>query len=272
MNIFLNKLGKIREPWWVAIFFLVLAALTFPAIFLSKSNNEEVSILLQAVIVLAASWICQRMWGGAFADFTGRLDSKLVRNLFIGLALGTVLMLAPSLVLYLAGWVRWEVQSMDGYALLAITVTILAGAVAEEFLFRGFIFGRLRGSLGNWPAQVIISAYFLLTHLGNPEMEGVVKLLAMTNIFLASILFGQTVIHTNSLVMAIAMHAAANWVQGVLLGFGVSGHAQPGLLQPVFGDAPIWLTGGNFGLEGSALGLVGVIVLLVTVSKWKDKH
>ncbi|MBL7847116.1 MAG: CPBP family intramembrane metalloprotease [Cyclobacteriaceae bacterium] len=272
MKIFLNQLGKIREAWWVAIFFLVLAALTLPAIFLSRSNNAEVSIYQQAIIVLAATWICQRLWGGSFADLTGRLDLSFVRNLFAGLALGAALMLAPSLVLYVGGWVRWEGQSADAYSLWAITGTMVAGAVSEEFLFRGFIFGRLRGSLGTWPAQVIISAYFLLTHMANPEMHGTVKILAMANIFLASILFGLTVIRTNNLVMAIAMHTAANWVQGVLLGFGVSGHVQPSLLLPVFGDAPLWLTGGNFGLEGSALGLAGVVVLAVAVGKWKGNH
>lgn len=272
MKIFLNQRGKIREAWWVAIFFLVLAALTLPAIFLSRSNNAEVSIYQQVMIVLAATWICQRLWGGSFADLTGRLDLSFIRNLFGGLALGAALMLAPSLVLYLGGWVRWEVQTMDAYSLFAITGTVIAGAVAEEFLFRGFIFGRLRGSLGTWPAQIIISAYFLLTHMANPEMHGTVKMLAMTNIFLASILFGLTVIRTNNLVMTIALHASANWVQGVLLGFGVSGHAQPSLLLPVFGDAPIWLTGGNFGLEGSVVGLVGVIVLAVALGKWKGNH
>ncbi len=269
MNIFLNKLGKIRELWWVAIFFLVLAALTFPAIFLARSQNTEVSLFQQSIIILAATWICQRLWGGSFTDFTGRLGSSIIRNLLIGLALGAALMLVPALVLYLGGWVQWVVQPMEARALWMITGTIVAGAVAEEFLFRGFIFGRLRGSLGDWPAQLILAAYFLLTHMANPEMEGAAKVLAMTNIFLASIVFGLTVIRTKSLVMATAMHTAANWVQGVLLGFAVSGHGQTNILQPTFATGPAWLTGGGFGLEGSLPGLVAVIVLIFVLSSWK---
>lgn len=49
--------------------------------------------------------------------------------------------------------------------------------------------------------------------------------------------------------MPIGIHFAANWVQGTLLGFGVSGNEDPGLLHPVFNSAPAWLTGGQFGLE-----------------------
>jgi hypothetical protein len=55
----------------------------------------------------------------------------------------------------------------------------------------------------------------------------------------------------------------ANTVQGVVLGFGVSGEAEPGLLVPTFGSAPTWLTGGAFGLEASLPGLLTLIVLLI---------
>lgn len=232
----------------------------------------EVSLFHQAIIVLAVTWICQRLWGGSFTDFTGRLGSGIIKNLGMGLAMGAGLMLLPSLLLYLGGWVQWQVQPIDANTLMTITGTILAGAVAEEFLFRGFIFGRLRGSLGVWLAQGIMAAYFLLTHMGNPEIHGAVKMMAMANIFLASILFGLTVIRTRSLVMATAMHFAANWVQGTLLGFGVSGHAQTSILQPTFAASPVWLTGGAFGLEGSLPGLASVILLILAVTQWKGNH
>lgn len=43
-------------------------------------------------------------------------------------------------------------------------------------------------------------------------------------------------------------------MQGGVLGFGVSGAEQLGLLQPIFRGVPDWLTGGPFGLEASVLG------------------
>jgi membrane protease YdiL (CAAX protease family) len=40
-------------------------------------------------------------------------------------------------------------------------------AVAEEVLFRGFIFQRLISDIGQWFAQLVIGVVFLLTQLGN---------------------------------------------------------------------------------------------------------
>ena len=64
--------------------------------------------------------------------------------------------------------------------------------------------------------------------------------------------------------MPIGIHFMANWVQGTLLGFGVSGNDEAGILKPQFSQANDWLTGGSFGLEASLPGLI--ILLAITVS------
>ena len=38
--------------------------------------------------------------------------------------------------------------------------------------------------------------------------------------------------------MPIGLHFMANWAQGTLLGFGVSGNEETSLLKPVFHNAP----------------------------------
>jgi len=48
----------------------------------------------------------------------------------------------------------------------------------------------------------------------------------------------------------------ANWVQGTMLGFGVSGNEQASLLKSLFSNPSQWHTGGRFGLEASVPGLV----------------
>jgi hypothetical protein len=68
--------------------------------------------------------------------------------------------------------------------------------------------------------------------------------------------------------MPLGIHFAANLTQGTVLGFGVSGNNGAGLLRPVFGEGPDWLTGGAFGLEASVPGLVCVIVAGVWVYRW----
>lgn len=263
INPFLNSERQLRNGWWILIFFLALGAFLVPVLLTAQKNNIEVSIGLQASIIVLASMICQLLRRKPLAELFGKFDASWLKELGIGGLLGSVLMLTPALFLGIFGWVRWHWNHHSVSALLPSLLLFAGVAIAEELLFRGFVFQRLLSGLGQWPAQLIISAYFLLTHLSNPGMTGNVKVMASLNIFLASILFGLAFIQTKSLAMPIGLHWMANWVQGGVLGFGVSGAEQSGLLIPVFGDATVWLTGGQFGLEASLPGLICVVITLL---------
>ena len=268
MKLFKTNAGDLRNIWWVVIFFLVLAALTFPLILLSQKYHWEISIAQQAIIVIAATWISQLLRKKPLSEIVGIINFAWAKELFLGILLGTLLMFLPALMLYLGGWVKFEIQPIDAKALLSATAVFVCVAVAEEFLFRGFIFQRLTGSIGVWPAQLVIAAYFLLIHINNPGMDGTVKMLASVNIFIASLLFGFTFIKTKSLAMPLGIHFMANWVQGTLLGFGVSGNDEAGILKPLFAQAPAWLTGGAFGLEASLFGLISLVLITAAFYTW----
>ncbi|KIC90501.1 CPBP family intramembrane glutamic endopeptidase [Flavihumibacter sp. ZG627] len=266
-----NNDGKLRNLWWVALFFLILAAFTIPLVLLSQHYAFELSIFYQVIIITVVSIVCQAIIRQPLEDLFGTLNINWIRSLSKGLLIGAALMLVPALVLLLAG-VRWIANPLHLSSLLPLTVLFLAYAVSEELLFRGFIFQRLITALGEWPAQLIISGLFMLAHLDNPGMTGTTKILASINIFFASILFGLAFIKTRSLALPIGIHFMANWVQGILLGFGVSGNQHPGILKPDLNDLPVWLTGGNFGMEASVPGLVSVIITIVFLYKWRPPH
>ena len=57
--------------------------------------------------------------------------------------------------------------------------------------------------------------------------------------------------------------------QGILFGFGVSGHDEPSIFQPKFILDADWLTGGAFGLEASLPGLIAITALLAWLWIWK---
>lgn len=268
-SLFLNPEHKVRDIWWVVLFYLVLAAITFPAILVAQHFKFELTMVHQAGIVIAASWICQSLRRQPFSELVGTFTIDWIRKLFIGMLMGTALMAVPSFFLYVFAGVRWQLQTIDLQVLFSVTLMSLAVAVAEELLFRGFAFQRLIGSMGQCPALLLIAGYFLLTHMNNPGMAGNIKLFAMANIFFASILFGLAFVRTKSLSMPIGIHFMANWVQGVALGFGVSGTKEASFLQPAFNGAPDWLTGGAFGLEASIPGLISVIVAVVLLYIWK---
>ena len=171
-------------------------------------------------------------------------------------------MIIPAMFLWLGGWVQWQINSFAPYDLLDATLSIAAGACAEELLFRGFVFQRLIASAGTWVAQLIISGFFLLTHVNNPGIEDSLTLLPMVNIFLASIVFGFIVIKSRTLWSAIVMHFSANWFQGTLFGFGISGQSEVSIFKPIFHSPEEWMTGGDFGLEASVPGLATLLILL----------
>ncbi|MBL8102880.1 MAG: CPBP family intramembrane metalloprotease [Anaerolineales bacterium] len=268
-NPFLNSERQLRNGWWILIFFLVLAAMLMPVLLVAQQHSMDVSIGLQAVIVVLASLFCQWLRRKPLAELLGKFDVRWLKELGLGGLIGSALMLFPALIMWIFGWVHWQWNPI-GFSTLASVVFLFAGvAVAEELLFRGFIFQRLIAGLGEWPAQLILAGYFLLTHLNNPGMTGDAKILAEINIFLASLIFGLAFIRTKSLAMPLGLHFMANLMQGGILGFGVSGTDQSGLLKPIFAGAPEWLTGGQFGLEAGALGLFFVVVTLALVYMWK---
>jgi CAAX protease family protein len=61
LSVFKSSDRQLRNGWWVAIFFLVLAAITFPMILLSQYYKIGITIIYQVVIVIVAPVICQ-LW------------------------------------------------------------------------------------------------------------------------------------------------------------------------------------------------------------------
>jgi membrane protease YdiL (CAAX protease family) len=272
-NLFLNSERQLRNGWWVLIFLLVLASMLVPVILLAQKNSMDVSIGTQAIIILLASAACQLLRRQALTGLLGKFNAAWFKEFATGCLMGSALMLVPALLLETFGWVNLEWISVDA-SILTSSLFLFAGvAVAEELLFRGFVFQRLISGLGVWPAQLLIAAFFLLTHWNNPGMTGSVKVMASLNIFLASILFGLAFIRTRNLAMPLGLHWMANWMQGGVLGFGVSGTETAGLWTPLFGDAPVWLTGGQFGLEASFVGLILLVLMIFALYKMNStKH
>jgi membrane protease YdiL (CAAX protease family) len=268
-NIFLNSERQLRNGWWILIFFLIMASMLFPMLLMARQNGGDLAIWKQAIMVVIASYVLQLLRRKSMAELMGKFNFVWVKELLLGGLLGSALMALPALVLWVTGKVHWQVNSSSMDFLWSGLFACAAVAVAEEVVFRGVLFQRLIAGLGVWPAQLLIAAYFLLTHSGNPGMDGNVRVLASINIFLASILFGLLYLRTRKLAMPLGLHMMANFVQGSVFGFGVSGHNESGLLQPVFGQSPIWSTGGQFGLEASAPGLVAVILVIGMVLRWK---
>jgi 8-oxo-dGTP pyrophosphatase MutT (NUDIX family) len=140
----------------------------------------------------------------------------------------------------------------------ADALALLAVAVSEEVVFRGYLLRALAAWRGPLVGVLATSVLFALVHSLNPNLNG----LALLNLALAGVLLALAVERTGALWLAIAYHFAWNLTEGSILGMPVSGMAWNGLLTTIRPSGPALLTGGLFGPEG---GLVATAILLLSL-------
>jgi uncharacterized protein len=257
--------SNLKSLLWIVLFFVILATLVIPTIVLGSSFGFEVSMAIQAAIILAATAICQLLRKEKFANISGTIDKYWFRQFMAGSVVGLVIMAVPAMFLLAIGAINFELNNTSAEIFSSAFQSCAAVAIAEEFLFRGFIFQRLIQSLGKPIAQILISSLFLLTHMNNPGMTGSTQIFAMANIFIASLLFGMAFTKTGSLALPIGIHFMANFIQGTVMGFGVSGNHEESLFVPMFIKGTNWFNGGQFGIEASVPGLLVLIIVLAIV-------
>jgi uncharacterized protein len=170
-NPFLNAKHQLRNGWWIVIFLVVLASLLVPTLITAQQNSRDVSIGVQAILIMLTSLACQLLRRKPLAELLGQINVRWLMELCLGGLTGCVL--------GIFSWVSFQWNPLS-YSALTSSLVLFAGvAVTEELLFRGFAYQRLIFGLGQWRAQLITAAFFLLTHLNNPGMTGGIKVSAL---------------------------------------------------------------------------------------------
>ncbi len=278
-QMFVSDQGEVRNGWkalgFVGITYALLRILWVvvrPIVPFLKAHQDAIpQPFVLGLILLSAAWICMRLEKGRLAGLGLQLDGRWWRDALRGAGLGMGLILITALMLLALGGFHWERDaSATLRGLLASAWLYVGVALAEELLFRGYVFQRLVKGMGIWPAQVLMALLFAAAHWGNPGMSGATKVWATLNIALAALMFGFAFLKTGRLALPMGIHFGWNWAQGNLLGFGVSGTTNhPGLLHPVFHTRPEWLTGGAFGLEAGLPATLVLIGCCLWMMRWK---
>jgi hypothetical protein len=264
-NLFLLE-GNLR-PIWRCLLSLALAFLASSlagfAFFLAGGGRDFSSGvnarygLLSFLVLLALL--------GAFKIMTRAFEHKplgviglafhpcWVNELFLGLGIGAVMMVAVSGAEALLGLARFAPSTFPARSELAYGCGLLLflsiSATNEELIFRGYPFQKLVESLGPPGAVALSSACFGLVHLGNPHHTWI----STVNTMLVGIPFSIAYLRTRSLWMPVGMHFTWNYVQGFVLGLPVSGLTlSTSVLHARVQGAP-WLTGSNYGPEGGLI-------------------
>jgi membrane protease YdiL (CAAX protease family) len=141
----------------------------------------------------------------------------------------------------------------------------LAATFKEELIMRGLLLsGLLLALRGRAPLAIGISALaFGLIHLSNPGATAT----SVAGNALGGVIYGSAFVMTGKLWLPIGLHFAWNFTQGPLLGFPVSG-MDAGGLQHIHDIGPAWLTGGAYGPEAGAVGIVFRFVVIALLLLW----
>ncbi|HEU6453536.1 MAG TPA: type II CAAX endopeptidase family protein [Gemmatimonadaceae bacterium] len=185
-----------------------------------------------------------------------------VKELGTGMLIGAGIFSAVILVLVAGGW--YSVAGTNPWtAALAPLLAAAGAAYVEELIVRGILFRNLEDMLGSWISLAITALLFGFAHIANPNAT---LTSAIAIALEAGVLLGAAYMVTQRLWLAIGIHFAWNFVQGGIFGVAVSGNATVGVLRGEL-HGPTLLTGGPFGVEGSAVAVVvclaAAVVLLV---------
>ena len=202
----------------------------------------------------------------------GFVKRNWLKYLAWGILMSLVQMGVIALVYQLSGIGSFELNELSLEPILFILglfpFWLLQGGT-EEVATRGWLLTRI-AARANLPLAIAISSsLFGFLHLGNSG----VTFLSVLNIVLDGVLAGLLLVYTDSIWLVVAQHGTWNYVQGNLLGFQVSGTgADASIFSFTMGSGPDWLTGGEFGAEGSLITTIVLLVSLVIVYRLGERR
>lgn len=178
----------------------------------------------------------------------------------LGVLTGTIFIAGSVLIIMALGGYSFQwASSADTSSVLISTIeAALGAAIVEELIFRGLMLQALDRLGGKPLALAVTSLFFGVAHLGN---AGATLWSGFAIALEAGVLLGAAFLWRRNLWFAIGLHFAWNTLEGVL-GIPVSGHSAAGLFTVEVHGAAL-LTGGDFGLEGSIVPVVGSLLLSI---------
>lgn len=228
---------------------VVLTAVIVGLQWLLEQAHLRTSVIAPITLVLAFVVY----WG--YERFTERRAPtelalrRMPRLTILGLLFGLVIFSATIGIIGLAGDYRilsWGLSNKIAIAFVAL----LADAMVEEMIFRGFIFRTVRDLWGTWVALAASAVLFGALHAFNPHAT-VVSSIAIA--IEAGVLLAVAYAVTESLWFPIGIHAGWNFAESIIYGTNVSGITVHTSLFTATLSGPAFLTGGTFGPEASVV-------------------
>lgn len=241
---------------WVATWLSLGLLNGSPTLLLHPGSSDRLRItylvMLYAWLLLATAF-CWKRWGPSRPFGSARFSRSLAY--FLGFfAAGLGLLAVQRSLLWGLGW--WLPPSALNPQLVLIAVlTSPLLAVAEELVFRGYLYGVAREEFGEGPALVGVNLFFALLHLFRPG--GLMfKLAYGFGLWLAGVVLTLALRRTGRLSAPMGLHAS--WILAGVI--DPPGKVVPSLVAGLRGDPAAGLIGWGFlifmmlGLSGPARG------------------
>jgi membrane protease YdiL (CAAX protease family) len=281
-TILFDEYGRLRSGWrftlFVLMFFFAATLFSFVAgpslqVFgiTQKTHPLVTTVISAAVGLLAAAlagWACGRFLDRVpFRALGVSFTKGWAKDLALGVLMGAGAVVIAVLFAMAFGGLGFTLNtdpSAIARAALLSFIVFTVGAAFEEILVRGYIFQTFVRSNLAILAILLTSLIFASGHIGNPDSG----YFSFVNTALAGIWLGAAYLKTRTLWLPIGLHFAWNFVLGAIFGIEVSGLkelASAPLLKEL-DKGPVWLTGGDYGLEGGLACTIALIV--VTIAVW----
>lgn len=248
----------IKQGWLRALLLLfVYTAISLAGSFFVTSLEVWISLLFLFSLLLV--YLFRKYVDKRNTESLGLYFSSLYPDSLIGFALGTFLITAGALLIYLLNGLIWVDLVFNGDALILSTGLLIMIAFYEELVFRGYVLHNLLKSFNKWLALIISAVLFTIVHVSNAGIPP----LGIMNTFLGGLLTGVTYMYTRNLWLPIFLHFSWNFIQGPVVGFAVSGVSFFSIMKMELTGNEL-LSGGRYGFEGSAI--CGAMLLIAVIS------
>lgn len=276
--------GRIRAGWRLLIFLVIFVAITAVlmigtrALLGSLKRGSNLQFVLLAIGATTSVAISRKVFDRkSFISLGLRLDRWAVADLFSGIVNSALLMagvyglmVATGLIEF-HGFTWWQTAGAFQPEGLAPTLRVIAGVVLqltivawwEELVFRGYLLQNLADGTNMLWATVTSSLLFGFGHAFNPSATLLSSILIVA--ITPQLIYAY--VKTGQLWLPIGLHLGWNFFQASVFGFAASGQASPSLISQS-PSGPAWLSGGEFGAEGSILIIPFTLLSFVAIHYW----
>lgn len=294
VNVFTNSKEKRFKAGWRILFFLIIFFSFSSLIFILKpllgdmtkrEFLENYSLLIVAIIAFGATiatLLSRKFWDKKTIISLGlEWNKQAIKDLLFGFLLSGFMAASFFFILVFFGLLDFNGFNFKGSGLnksidfvrfmgiltlgslgLMLVEHILVG-YWEELVFRGYIFQNLIEGVGLVRAIVISCLLYGIIHYMNPNATILSSAIITGFGFLR--IYGY--LTTKMLWLSMGMHIGWNFFQGPIFGFAASGHKKVTLLQHSFTSDKHYLTGGEFGPEGSVF-IIPILIMTLLIMKW----